>query len=145
MLGNCAIGRLRMLMTPTITITMEITMATMGRLMKNFDIGLLPLCLCGKSLGIYLHSPAYLLHSLGDHAIAALQSIGYNPVRVHAIAHGNRADAHLVVATHNCHLITALKFGYRALRNQQRILLGSHRRANFSVAAGTQNISRIWK
>src|SRR5882762_385158 len=38
MLGNWATDRLNMLIAPTITMTMEITMATMGRLMKNFDI-----------------------------------------------------------------------------------------------------------
>jgi len=30
-------GKLNMVMAPTITIKMEITMATMGRLMKNLD------------------------------------------------------------------------------------------------------------
>ncbi len=38
MFGNCATGRLAMVTAPTITIRMAITMATMGRLMKNFDI-----------------------------------------------------------------------------------------------------------
>src|SRR5690349_16871873 len=35
MLGNCAVGRLSIATTPMITIRMEITMATIGRLMKN--------------------------------------------------------------------------------------------------------------
>src|SRR5262249_36108579 len=38
-LGNCALGRLRMATAPTMTMTIEITMATMGRSMKNFDMG----------------------------------------------------------------------------------------------------------
>src|SRR5215469_12141446 len=38
MAGNWETGRLTMLIAPTITVRMEITMATMGRLMKNFDI-----------------------------------------------------------------------------------------------------------
>src|ERR1700733_8732011 len=38
MLGNCAAGKLRTVSEPTSTMTMEITMATMGRLMKNFDM-----------------------------------------------------------------------------------------------------------
>src|ERR1700676_4601618 len=38
MLGNCATGRLAMLTTPTITIRMAITIATMGRLMKKLDM-----------------------------------------------------------------------------------------------------------
>src|ERR1700675_1363447 len=36
--GNSAIGRPAMLTRPTITMTMEITIATMGRLMKNLDM-----------------------------------------------------------------------------------------------------------
>ena len=38
MLGNCATGRLAMVTAPTITMRMAMTIATMGRLMKNFDI-----------------------------------------------------------------------------------------------------------
>ncbi|OPY87218.1 MAG: hypothetical protein A4E72_01521 [Syntrophus sp. PtaU1.Bin208] len=38
MLGNCAVGRPDMATRPTMTMRMAITMATMGRLMKNFDM-----------------------------------------------------------------------------------------------------------
>ena len=38
MSGNCAMGRLVMVTAPRITRRIEITMATIGRLMKNFDI-----------------------------------------------------------------------------------------------------------
>src|SRR6266852_3130680 len=41
--GNCDTGRLTIVIAPTITVRIEITMATIGRLMKNFDIAsLLP-------------------------------------------------------------------------------------------------------
>ena len=42
MLGNWAIGRPAIVTTPTITVTIAITMATIGRLMKNLDITQLP-------------------------------------------------------------------------------------------------------
>ena len=42
MLGNCAIGRPTMVTAPTITMTMAITIATIGRLMKNLDMTQLP-------------------------------------------------------------------------------------------------------
>ena len=42
MFGNCATGRPEITTAPTITITMEITIATMGRLMKNLDMVQLP-------------------------------------------------------------------------------------------------------
>jgi hypothetical protein len=38
MLGNCAMGRLKIVMAPISTMRMEITIATIGRLMKNFDM-----------------------------------------------------------------------------------------------------------
>ena len=38
MFGNCATGRLRMVIPPTITSKIETTIATIGRLMKNFDM-----------------------------------------------------------------------------------------------------------
>src|SRR6266850_4479921 len=37
-LGNCAIGNPAMVTSPTITMMIEITIATIGRLMKNLDI-----------------------------------------------------------------------------------------------------------
>ena len=42
MFGNWAIGNCTIATTPTITMMIEITIATMGRLMKNFDIGRVP-------------------------------------------------------------------------------------------------------
>src|SRR5580704_15981545 len=38
MLGNCATGRVAIVTAPTITIRIAITIATMGRLIKNLDI-----------------------------------------------------------------------------------------------------------
>ena len=38
MLGNWAMGRPTIVTAPTITVTIAITIATIGRLMKNFDI-----------------------------------------------------------------------------------------------------------
>src|ERR1051325_2421559 len=46
MLGNCAVGRLSIATMPTMTITIEITMDTMGRFMKNlYTMGLRVCCL----------------------------------------------------------------------------------------------------
>src|SRR4051794_27802127 len=36
--GNCASGRPRIATSPAITVTIEITIATMGRSIKNFEI-----------------------------------------------------------------------------------------------------------
>src|ERR1035438_6499629 len=41
-LGNCDVGSEAMATKPTITVRMAMTMATIGRRIKNFDIGYLP-------------------------------------------------------------------------------------------------------
>ena len=40
MFGNWATGKVVILMAPTITVRIAITIATIGRLMKNFDMSL---------------------------------------------------------------------------------------------------------
>src|SRR6266446_1273898 len=145
MFGNWAMGRLNMLIAPTIIMTMEMTMATMGRLIKNFDIGLPSLRFRAKRLGVYLHARTHLLHALGNHAFASLQSVHDNPLGADSVAHVNRPDAHLVLVVQRRDLIAALQLRDCTLRYKQSILLDSDGRANFAVPAGAQNISRIGK
>src|SRR6266513_2416818 len=137
MLGNCATGRLKIVMAPTITI------ATMGRLIKNFDIGLPSLAFPGKRHGVHLHARTNLLHAFGNHAVASLQPLGDNPMGADALANLYRADAHLVLAVDRRYLIAALQLGDSALRDKPCVLLDSDGRANFAVTAGTQNIPGI--
>src|SRR5260370_24558047 len=108
MLGNWATGRLSMVIVPTITRTMEIPMATMGRLMKNFDMGLPSLRLCGKRLRVYLHARTYLLHAFGDYAFASLQSVLDNPIGANPVADLYRADAYFVFGVARRDLIASL-------------------------------------
>src|SRR5208282_1220814 len=145
MLGNCATGKLRMVRAPTITRTIEITMATMGRLMKNFDIGLPSFVFAGVGLGSHRCALPHLLHAFGDDAIARLEPAVNDPVAADAVAHLNSSDFRLVVGIDNRDLVTALQLGDGALRNHQRVVLDADHGANLSVAAGTQNVSRIWK
>jgi len=72
MLGNCATGKLKIVMAPTSTKTMEITIATMGRLIKNFDMALLAFAFHGEWLSVHLHPRSHLLHALGNDALATL-------------------------------------------------------------------------
>ena len=72
MLGNCATGRLSMVIAPTSTIRIAITIATMGRLMKNFDMRLPILCLRDKGFGVHMRALAYLLNAFRDHSFAWL-------------------------------------------------------------------------
>src|SRR5271165_5318421 len=108
MLGNCATGKVSMVREPTSTMTIEITMATMGRLIKNLDMELPSRGFHGKWLRVHLHSRTHLLHPLGDHALAWLESLRNDPLIAHTVAHFDRLDADLVVTPHGRDLITAL-------------------------------------
>src|SRR6266567_6119681 len=105
MLGNCAIGRLRIVRAPTITRTMEITMATIGRLIKNFDIGLPSLAFRSKWLGVHLHARAHFLHALDNDTLAGLQPFRNDPLRADAVTDFDGSDAYFVFTVHHGHLI----------------------------------------
>src|SRR5580692_4895391 len=62
--GNCAIGRLTSATAPTITVMIAMTIATMGRLMKNFDTARL-LCGLARRRRDGIHKRAVLRHFLG--------------------------------------------------------------------------------
>jgi len=97
---------------------MEITMATMGRLMKNFDMGLPILCLRAKRLGVYSRARAYFLNAFGDDSFAGIQPFRNNPLGANTVANRDCSNADLIVATYNGNLVTALEFRHCALRNK---------------------------
>src|SRR5580700_7603826 len=101
MLGNWATGRPRMVMAPTSTMRMAITIATMGRFMKNFDMALAILCLRDKRLGVYSRAWAYFLNAFGDDSFAWIQAFCNDPQGADAIANRDCPNANLVVAAHN--------------------------------------------
>jgi hypothetical protein len=89
--------------------TIEITMATMGRLMKNFDIELPSRSVRGKWFGVYLQSGTHFLYSLGDYAVAGLESLRNHPLVADTVADFDRPDVYLVVVVHSRDLIAALQ------------------------------------
>src|SRR5271155_1554874 len=68
MFGNCATGRAVIVTTPTITVRIAITMATIGRLMKNLDISVA----LHERLRTDLHAGTSLPDALGHHSLARL-------------------------------------------------------------------------
>src|SRR5258708_9382141 len=137
--GNSDMGRLRMVIAPTITVSSEITMATIGRLMKNFDT--LASCL-GRFSGANPYASSVSdLHQPFDHdPPARLQAFTDYPHFPYSFSDGHRPDTDLVVAANYRDLIAALKLDHRSLRNQQSAVLRSHRRANSSVGAWTKKV-----
>src|SRR5271170_1071925 len=115
MLGNWATGKVRMVSVPTSTSTIEITMATMGRLIKNFDMGLPPRSFHSKWLGVHLHTRAHFLHTFGNHPLARLHTVRNNPLRANPVADFHGSNAHFVLVIHRRNLIPALQLGNSTL------------------------------
>src|SRR5579863_4257521 len=110
MLGNWATGKVRMVSVPTITKIMEITIATMGRLMKNFDIGLSVLVFRAERLGVHERASAHFLHAFRDDSFSGMQPVRDNPLRAHTVADRYCTNADFVVAPYHRNLVAALEF-----------------------------------
>src|SRR5580692_2171954 len=156
MLGNCATGRLSTVSAPTSTMTMEITMATIGRLMKNLDMvhpslssrGWLTwrcLILGHIWLGVHTHAGAHPLHSFNYDSVVRVQPVRNDPSVVNPVAHGDRANVNFVVGADDSDLVAALQLRYCSLRQQHRPRLRPDYRAHFGISAGPQNIVGIGK
>ncbi len=86
MFGNCATGKLTIVMAPTITVRMAITIATMGRLIKKLDISsasfqlisalcVIPIWQQGEGLGRF-SQPTQLLASVSRAIVIQLDTNG---------------------------------------------------------------------
>src|SRR5215472_8735193 len=147
MFGNWATGRLNIVIAPTISSTIEITIATMGRLMKNFDIPLSSLRLVSRHERLWVHqrTSTNLLHALDDDAFTRLQPFINNPLVGRPVTYLDGPDGYLVVLAHNSYLIAALKFRNRALWDQKRTLSDVGRGPDSSIPPGAQNVLWVWK
>src|SRR5882672_8490583 len=95
------------------------TMATMGRFMKNFDMGLLHRPFRGKRLGVYAHARTDLLNPLGHDAFAGLQALRDDPFGTDPVTDRYRANVHFAVVIYDGDLIATLQLRHCALRYQQ--------------------------
>src|ERR1700756_1052008 len=151
MLGNCATGKLSTVSAPTSTMTMDITMATMGRLMKNFDMGhgslsiRRSLVLGHEWLGIHAHPTAHSLNSFNHDFVSWIEPARDDPSVINPVAHSDRSNVNFIVGANHSNLVAALQFRHCALRNQQRPRLRPDDSADFGIAAGSQNIVWIGK
>jgi hypothetical protein len=101
------------------------TIATMGRLMKNLDMFLTPfrrwlLCLNVdlEWLGLYGHSRFEVLLAFNDHSFAGFQAVSDHPHCACAFANLNRSNRDLAVVSDNVNDIAALLLVDGSLRNQ---------------------------
>src|SRR5690349_20455728 len=92
--GNCATGSRRMAIAPTMTVKMAITIATIGRLMKNLDI----------RLWIDPHSLTDFLHAFDDDALTRGKPLVDDPLRADRLSEFNGPDFHSVGIVDNRNL-----------------------------------------
>src|SRR5262245_37293147 len=115
------------------TVRMAITIATMGRLMKNFDIW----------FRTHLHSLTNSLDTFYNHPFARLDTLVDDPFRTDCLGNLHRPDLHGIAIVDDGKLLRALKIDYCTLWNQQSALLRPHRSPHSSVKTGAQTVSRI--
>src|SRR5712691_11585716 len=161
MLGNCAIGSCTSAAVPTITMRIAMTMATTGRLTKNFAIVRCLLSALGPTGGagcrlrggglrrgrlrIHRHPGFHFLHSFNDDPLARLEPLRDDPPVPDLLANFHRADVYFIIGPYHHHLIAALQLLDRLLRHKQRPLPGLGRNPDLGVLTGTQNVLGIGK
>src|SRR5207253_10601035 len=121
--GYCATGSVRIANRPATTVMIEMTIATIGRLMKKRAI---PLTLGRQLLGRHRrdrNALSHFLHPFGHDLLARRQPVLDHPQPADARSDLDRSDRHLVALAHDRDLVAPLQLGDLALGHQQRVLL----------------------
>src|SRR5260370_16992803 len=121
MFGYCAMGSWNMATMPTITMRIEMTMATIGRLMKNLAMALARPPGLGQR-GLDLLAGFHPVDSLDDDPLARRQPLPDDPEGADSLAELNLSHLHRILVPNHPHLIDALQILHGALRNEQRAL-----------------------
>src|SRR5215470_15548254 len=103
MLGNCAVGRRNMAITPMITMRIEMTIATIGRRMKKFAMA----SFLSRKVEKVWDLLANLLESFHNHLLRGLNTIFDDPHVINALSYIYGPNAGLVISRYNCNLVAA--------------------------------------
>src|SRR5438034_2998568 len=160
-LGNCAIGSRTSAAVPTMTVRMAITMATTGRLTKNFAIIRCSLSALGATgragyrlrggglrrgrLRIHRHAGFDFLHAFNHDPLARLEPLRDDPHVPDLFANFHRADVYFMLGSYHRHLSAALQLLDRHLWHKHRPFPGLGRDPDLGVLTGTQNILGVGK
>src|SRR5690348_8205622 len=132
--GYCAIGRPNIATVPSITITIDSTIATIGRLMKKRAMGLFVLFdgkwFCGAAAGFRRWrvlgrddgARFQPLRAFNDHTVRWLQPFVDDPQRSHTRADVHCLDGELVVGSNNRHVVETLQLLHGSLRYEHGVL-----------------------
>src|SRR5215475_9793205 len=165
--GYCSKERRASVNVPMITITIEMTMATIGRRMKKLDTGLpsgLPLAggrgrrrLLARSgrrrarrrvaarpqRGLHLHAGPYLLHALDDDALSWLEPLGHDVEVADPLVEGHGPESHLVLGVHDKDDLVALLLLHGQRGHENGVAPLVHSAAHAGELAGPQDHRRI--
>src|SRR5580704_13380391 len=139
MFGNWATGRAAIVTAPTITVRIAITIATMGRLIKNLDISVA----LHERPGAHLHAGFDVLGALGNDALTGLQSFADYPHGSHLVADFDLLNAHRVLVVQHGNLMAALQFRHSALGDEQCASVGPNGCANLAILPWPQPIAGV--
>src|SRR3954469_12107010 len=118
--GNWAIGRPSSATSPPSTVTIAMTIATIGRRMKKRDMSV------GLGRGRRRlrrhHRAVAQVGRVDDHAVAGAQAFVDHPAGIDPCAERHGAHRYLVVLRDDADLIAVLELGDGALRHQQDVL-----------------------
>src|SRR5205085_4511380 len=124
--------------SPPRTMRIEMTMATIGRLMKK--VAMIDFLLRND-----LHSAFYAGEAFGHHALAGLQPFIDDPVAADALSGFHGADRDGVIGTDDGDLLQSLKLVDRALRNEERRAAERGHGADFRELSRAKYVARIRK
>ena len=151
MSGNWAIGSRVMATAPMMTMTMEITIATIGRRMKKEPMAHFPPAGAGLAAGAGAAScfGTMVMPSRSrwkpstHHALAALQALLDDPLAADLLAGGHLPGLDLVARAHHHDRVGALELLHRALRHEDGALHHLRLGLHLAVEPGAERLLRI--
>src|SRR5215831_6811824 len=113
--GYCSTERPRMITTPSMTIRMEMTIETIGLLMKKFPtLTSFPLRTALGGYGFILRpdlaTRSRLLHAFDNHPLSCLQTVKHDVIIVCLVAESQGTHLDLVLRVNHHHGFCALQF-----------------------------------
>src|SRR5690242_10118650 len=144
MSGNCATGSDLIATSPPNTVTMAITIATMGRSIKIREI-ILSTALQRNQTRTHSDAGPDFLRAFNHDPFTGFQTVVDDPILVDLLADFNRTNTHFVVVANNGDLIAALQLRHGALWHHQRVVFRARDRADAAKLSRTKHVAGIRK
>src|SRR5260221_11555098 len=144
--GYCSIGRPKIANANATMIRMAMTIAKIGRSMKNLAMLLRPSGLDRRLDGVHETSRLRFLHPGHDHPFASVQSILHHPLVAQGPGRLDDAQGDLVIRTHHERSGLPLRVVRDAdLRHEHRGVVDALVDARAHEHAGQKHVIGIWK